>query len=71
MLYVFTHDGDTKTIACKKAAAAIKSAGALVIDSKADLHEFIGTVTWYDRSGWLVKCCGAKSREKQHHVFSA
>ncbi len=55
MLYVFTSDGDAKTTACKKAAAAIKSAGALVIDSKAALHEFVGTVTWYDpqRVGWL------------------
>ena len=55
MLYVFTCDGDTKTVACKKAAADIKSAGALVIDRHAVLHEFIGTVTWYDpqRVGWL------------------
>ena len=55
MLYVFTRDGDAKTSACRKAAAAIKSAGALVIDSKAALHEFVGTVTWYDpqRVGWL------------------
>lgn len=55
MLYVFTRDGDAKTNACKKAAGAIKSVGALVIDSKAALHEFVGTVTWYDpqRVGWL------------------
>ena len=55
MLYIFTRDGDAKTTACKKAAVAIKSAGALIIDSKAALHEFIGTVTWYDpqRVGWL------------------
>jgi len=55
MLYVFTRDGDAKTSACRKAAAAIKSAGALVIDSKAALQEFVGTVTWYDpqRVGWL------------------
>ena len=55
MLYVFTREGDTKAVACKKAAAASKSAGALVIDQHAALHEFIGTVTWYDpqRVGWL------------------
>ena len=55
MLYVFTRDGDTKNTACKKALANIKSAGSLVIDSKAALQEFVGTVTWYDpqRVGWL------------------
>ncbi len=55
MLYVFTRDGDSKTTACRKALTTIKSAGALVIDSKATLQEFVGTVTWYDpqRVGWL------------------
>ena len=55
MLYVFARHGDAKVTAFKKAAAAIKSAGTLIIDSKAALHEFVGTVTWYDpqRVGWL------------------
>ena len=69
MLYVFTREGDTKTLACKKAAAASKSAGALVIDRQAVLHEFIGTVTWYDpqRVGWLS--VAGQHLAKSHIMF--
>lgn len=55
MLYVFARHGDSKVNAFKKALSDIKSAGSLIIDSNVMLHEFVGTVTWYDpqRVGWL------------------
>lgn len=55
MLFVFTKQGDPKVEACQKAAAAIKSSGSLIIDTKSSLHEFVGTVTYYDplRVGWM------------------
>ena len=55
MLYLLGRKGDAKVEAFAKAIDNSASAGSLLIDPNASLHDFVGTVIYYDakRVGWL------------------
>ncbi|MDE3268653.1 MAG: NERD domain-containing protein [Pseudomonadota bacterium] len=53
MLYLFGKEGDEKVEAFANAIAASRGTGSLLIDTS--LHDFVGTIIYYDaqRIGWL------------------